>query len=296
MGAALSAAFPEARETLREADEALGFSLSELCFAGPEAELNLTINTQPAVLAVSIAAARVLSARGWRPNFVAGHSLGEYGALVTAGVLRFSDAVRTVRRRGDYMQEAVPPGVGAMAAILRASGEVVAEVCAQSAGDHVCAPANFNAPEQTVIAGHREAVARAVAALKERRARAVDLPVSAPFHCSLMAPAERKLEADLAALPFSDPHIPVVANVDAEIIADADRARRNLVAQVCAPVRWVDCMRTLIRQGVSVFVEVGPKTVLSGLAKQIAPDAVIFNVESPETLARTEAELERLAR
>lgn len=291
MGRALCDAFPEAKATFQEADDALGFSLSTLCFDGPEADLNLTANTQPAVLTHAIAAWRVLRARGHEPKFVAGHSLGEYGALVAAGVLDFADAVRTVRKRGEYMQAAVPVGVGAMAAVLRTTADVVAEVCAEAAEGQVCGPANFNAPEQTVIAGHREAVTRAMALFKTRKARAIELPVSAPFHCALMRPAEEKLAVDLAALAFHDAAIPVVANVSAEVVTDAEQIRRNLVAQVCAPVRWVESVRLLTARGVTTFVEVGPKTVLSGLVRQIAPEAVTLGVDSPETLEATEAAL-----
>ncbi|OYT70096.1 MAG: [acyl-carrier-protein] S-malonyltransferase [Chloracidobacterium sp. CP2_5A] len=285
MGRDLVAAFPEARDTFREADEALGFSLSALCFEGPEAELNLTANTQPAVLTHAVAVWRVLRSQGFAPNIVAGHSLGEYSALVAAGALDFADAARIVRRRGQYMQEAVPPGVGAMAAILKADAEAVTALCAEAERDgERCCPANFNAPQQTVIAGHRPAVQRAMELARSRKARALELPVSAPFHCPLMKPAEARLAQDLATLTFRAPRCPVVANVDAQPATDAERLRANLIAQVCAPVQWVASVRQLAAQGVTAFVEAGPKAVLSGLVRQIAPDAVTFNVESPQTL------------
>lgn len=285
MGRDLVAAFPEARDTFREADDALGFSLSALCFEGPEAELNLTANTQPAVLTHAVAAWRVLQARGFAPNIVAGHSLGEYGALVAAGALDFADAARTVRRRGQYMQEAVPPGVGAMAAILKADAATVTDLCASAERDgEICRPANFNAPQQTVIAGHRPAVQRAMELARARRARAMELAVSAPFHCPLMKPAEERLARDLAALTFQTPRCPVVANVDAQLATDPERLRANLIAQVCAPVQWVASVRSLAAQGVTAFVEVGPKAVLSGLVRQILPDAIALNVESRSTL------------
>lgn len=285
MGRDLVAAFPEARAVFQEADDVLGFSLSTLCFEGPEAELNLTANTQPAVLTHAVAVWRVLCSRGFAPQIAAGHSLGEYGALVAVGALDFADAVRTVRRRGQYMQEAVPPGVGAMAAILKADAETVTALCAEAERDgEICRPANFNAPQQTVIAGHRPAVERAMALARTRKARAVELPVSAPFHCPLMQPAAERLAQDLAALTFQTPRCAVVANVDAQPTADAERLRTNLIAQVCAPVQWTASVRTLAAQGATTFVELGPKAVLTGLVRQILPDAVTFNVESPQTL------------
>ncbi|MCS7078588.1 MAG: ACP S-malonyltransferase [Chloracidobacterium sp.] len=285
MGRDLVAAFPEARETFQEADDALGFSLSTLCFEGPEAELNLTANTQPAVLTHAIAVWRVLRRHGFTPGIVAGHSLGEYGAVVAAGALDFAEAVRTVRRRGQYMQEAVPPGVGAMAAVLKVDADTVAALCAEAEReDELCRPANFNAPQQTVIAGHRPAVQRAMELARARKARTIELPVSAPFHCPLMKPAAERLAQDLAALTFRTPHCAVVANVDAQPTTDAERLRANLIAQVCAPVQWVASVQTLAAQGATAFVEVGPKTVLTGLVRQILPDAVTFNVESPRTL------------
>ncbi len=285
MGRDLVAAFPEARAVFQEADDVLGFPLSALCFEGPEAELNLTVNTQPAVLTHAVAVWRVLHGQGFTPNIAAGHSLGEYGALVAVGALEFADAVRIVRRRGQYMQEAVPPGVGAMAAILKADAATVIALCAEAEQDgELCRPANFNAPQQTVIAGHRPAVQRAMELARTRKARAVELPVSAPFHCPLMQPAADRLAQDLAALTFRTPRCAVVANVDAQPTTDAERLRANLIAQVCAPVQWVASVQRLADQGVTAFVEVGPKTVLTGLVRQILPDAVTFNVESPQTL------------
>ncbi|MFQ3582042.1 MAG: ACP S-malonyltransferase [Chloracidobacterium sp.] len=285
MGRDLADTFPEARATFQEADEALGFTLSRLCFDGPEADLNLTTNTQPAVLTHAVATWRVLHRQGFAPGIVAGHSLGEYGALVAAGALDFADAVRIVRRRGQYMQEAVPPGVGAMAAILKADAPTVTALCAEAERDgEICRPANFNAPQQTVIAGHRPAVQRAMEAARGRKARAIELPVSAPFHCPLMKPAETRLAQDLATVNFRPLQRALVANVTAQPTTDAEQARANLIAQVCAPVRWVDSVQALAALGVTAFVEVGPKTVLTGLVRQILPEAITFNVESPQTL------------
>ncbi|AEP12738.1 MULTISPECIES: ACP S-malonyltransferase [Chloracidobacterium] len=285
MGRDLAAAFPEARETFQEADDALGFALSTLCFEGPEAELNLTANTQPAVLTHAVATWRVLRRQGFAPGIVAGHSLGEYSALVAAGVLDFADAVRVVRRRGQYMQEAVAPGVGAMAAVLKLDAQTVTALCAEAEQDgELCRPANFNAPQQTVIAGHRPAVERATGLVRARKGRAIELPVSAPFHCPLMKPAEEKLARDLAELTFHPPQCAVVANVNAQPTTEAETVRANLIAQVCAPVQWVASVQTLVAQGTTTFVEVGPKTVLTGLVRQIVPEAVTFQVESPQTL------------
>ncbi|HNC44794.1 MAG TPA: ACP S-malonyltransferase, partial [Acidobacteriota bacterium] len=268
MGKALAEAFSEARTVFEEADASLGFSISQLCFEGPEADLALTANTQPAILTVSVAAYRVLASQGLTPAFVAGHSLGEYSALVAAGTLSLTDAVVAVRRRGTYMQEAVPPGVGAMAAVLKADLATIEAICAEAAQDQVCSPANMNSPAQIVIAGHAEAVTRAAALLKAKGARAVMLPVSAPFHCALMKPAEERLAVDLNQLDFADPAFPVVANVSADLERTGAEARANLIAQVCSPVRWVGSIQKLVAEGVTTFVEVGPKTVLSGLVRQ----------------------------
>jgi [acyl-carrier-protein] S-malonyltransferase len=285
MGKALADAFPIVRDTMAEADDALGERLSGLCFDGPAEQLVLTENTQPAILAVSVAAYRLLVSRGIVPTFVAGHSLGEYSAHVAAGTLRFADALRIVRRRGRYMQEAVPVGQGAMAAILGLDAEAVARACAEAAQGEVVSPANMNAPGQVVIAGAKNAVARASARAKELGAkRAIPLPVSAPFHCALMQPAEARLAPELRALASADPAIPVVANVDAEVKRTAAEAIEALVKQVSAPVRWEDVMRRLASEGVHKYVEVGPGTVLTGLGRKILRDAAFANIEDPSGL------------
>jgi [acyl-carrier-protein] S-malonyltransferase len=293
MGRELAANHPAARAVFDEADRALGFSVSELCFNGSEAELKLTANTQPAILTTSVATYRVLEENGIQPAFVAGHSLGEFSALVAAGGLEFSDAVRLVRRRGEYMQSAVPEGVGAMAAILGLAPAQVAGICRQAADGQVVAPANLNSPEQTVISGHAEAVKRAVELASAGGAkRAVMLPVSAPFHSSLMAPAAQRLEADLRATPFFPLRIPLVNNADAEITTSGDEARESLIRQVTLPVRWEESIRELIDQGVNTFVEVGPGRVLTGLLRQIDRSIHVFNVEDEKSLRST---LEKLA-
>jgi [acyl-carrier-protein] S-malonyltransferase len=285
MGRSLFEAHEEARRTFAEADDALGFSLSRLCFEGPEADLTLTANTQPAILTVSVAAARALGSRAPRPAWVAGHSLGEWSALVAAGALAFADAVRAVRKRGQYMQEAVPVGEGAMAAILRLDAAAVEEACREAAQGQVVSPANINSPEQVVIAGHKAAVERASAACLARGAkRAVPLPVSAPFHCALMAPAQERLAADLATLTLRDPDPPLVNNVDARVVRTAESVRDGLVRQVSGAVRWQQGVEELVRQGVTAFVEVGPGTVLAGLVKKIVREAQVSNVEDAESL------------
>jgi [acyl-carrier-protein] S-malonyltransferase len=285
MGQALADAFPIVRDTMAEADDALGERLSGLCFDGPAEQLVLTENTQPAILAVSVAAYRLLVSRGIVPTFVAGHSLGEYSAHVAAGTLRFADALRIVRRRGRYMQEAVPVGQGAMAAILGLDADAVARACAEAAQGEVVSPANMNAPGQVVIAGAKDAVARASARAKELGAkRAIPLPVSAPFHCALMQPAEARLAPELRALAAADPAIPVVANVDAEVKRTAAEAIEALVKQVSAPVRWEDVMRRLASEGVHKYVEVGPGTVLTGLGRKILRDAAFASIEDPSGL------------
>ena len=292
MGRALFEAFPESRAAFEEADAVLGTALSRLCFEGPEADLQLTANTQPAILATSVAALRPLLARGARPDFVAGHSLGEYSALVAAGAVAFADAVRTVRRRGEYMQEAVPVGVGAMAAILGLDLPAIEAACRETAGDEVVSPANVNSPGQVVIAGHAAAVERASARCLERGARrAVKLPVSAPFHCALMRPAQDRLLHDLQAVAFRDPAAPLVNNVDARVVRDAAACREGLVRQVSGAVRWHESVETLTREGVTTFVEVGPGAVLSGLVRKIARGARVLNVESPESLEAAVAAL-----
>ncbi len=286
MGKALAEAFPEARSAFREADEALGFPISTLCFEGPEAELQLTAVTQPAILTASVAAYRVLAAQGLRPSWVAGHSLGEYSALVAAGTLSLAEAVLAVRRRGQYMQEAVPIGQGAMAAILGLDLPAIEKACAQAARGEVVAPANINAPGQVVIAGHAAAVDRASEACKVLGARrAMRLAVSAPFHCALMRPAQARLAADLAALSFRDLEVPLVNNVEARVVRTGDEARDGLVRQVSASVLWQPSVERLVKEGVETFVEVGPGTVLTGLVRKIAKGARTFNVDDPSSLA-----------
>ncbi len=293
MGKDLAEKFPIARQTFEEADEALGYKLSQVCFEGPEDQLRLTEITQPAILTVSVAALRVFETRAPRPSYVAGHSLGEYSAHVAAGTFSFADAVRTVRNRGKYMQEAVPVGVGAMAAILGMDYEKVAAVCHDAAEGEVCAPANINSPEQIVISGNTAAVERAARLADERGAkRAKLLPVSAPFHCSLMKPAQDRLEADLNALKMQNPVYPVACNVEAELIADDLRARDTLVRQVTGSVKWDQCMRLLIGKGVQTFVEIGPGKVLCGLMRQIDRSKTCLNVGDEATLTKA---LESLA-
>ncbi|MEW6731737.1 MAG: ACP S-malonyltransferase [Acidobacteriota bacterium] len=287
MGRDLYEKHPEARMVFEEADAALGFAISKLCFEGSQSDLELTANTQPAILVVSIAAYRVLQALGMRPDYVAGHSLGEYSALVAAGALELATAVQLVRKRGQYMQEAVPVGMGAMAAIIGANAELVQEICAQVAEGEVCMPANINTPSQLVVAGHRSAVERAINEIKSRRAgRAKMLAVSAPFHCVLMKPAEEALACDLAEVEFRDLEIPLVSNVDAGLICAAAEARASLIRQVCSPVRWSDSIRILIENGVRRFVEVGPKNVLIGLIKNMATDLTLLNVEDSDSAQR----------
>lgn len=296
MGRDLAENFPLSKAAFDEADEALGFSLSELCFSGPEEELQLTANTQPAILAASIAAYRALSEKGVRPDFVAGHSLGEYSALVAAETLGLGDAIKLVRRRGELMQKAVPVGVGAMAAILGIDAEKVAEACevaSQVIGHNkICAPANFNTPTQIVIAGHMEAVEQAVEECKIRGAkRAMILKVSAPFHSALMLPVQEKMAEPLAATTFNDPIYELVNNVDAAIEASGEYAREALIRQISAPVRWTDSVMRLFAEGVDTFVEVGPGKVLTGLVKAIAKDAgkevQLLNVEDSTSLQAT---------
>jgi [acyl-carrier-protein] S-malonyltransferase len=289
MGRDLAENFPAARQVFEEADTALGFGLSDLCFNGPADQLQLTENTQPAILAVSIAALRALEAEGFpRPDFVAGHSLGEYSALVAAGALSLGDAVRTVRARGRYMQEAVPVGAGAMAAILGASLDVVQNACEEAAGGQVCSAANINSPGQIVIAGDSAAVDRAIGLLKERGARrAVKFNVSAPFHCALMLPAQKRLQFDLDAVPFENLATPIVTNVDARAVNFGAEARDALVRQVSQPVRWLESVEFVISQGVQTLVEIGPGKVLSGLMRQIDRDLRCVNVEDRASLCAT---------
>ena len=288
MGKELAAMYPVAEETFREADEALGYSLSSICFEGPEDKLKLTEITQPAILTMSVAVLRVLRSKGLVPSFVAGHSLGEYSAHVAAETLEFADAVRTVAKRGKYMQEAVPVGVGAMAAILGMPIDAVRQLCADAADGKVCQPANINSPDQVVISGHTQAVERAAAMAKERGAkRAILLQVSAPFHCALMQPAQDRLQPDLAALVFRNPEVPVITNVDAAPVTSGDAARDALVRQVTGAVQWEKSMRVLIEKGVQHFIEVGPGKVLCGLMRQIDRGATCFNVEDEASLQKT---------
>jgi [acyl-carrier-protein] S-malonyltransferase len=292
MGRDLAEKYPESRAVFDEADAALGFSLFKLCCEGTEEALKQTENTQPAILTVSIAAYRALEKRGITPDFAAGHSLGEYSAVVAASGLDFSEAVKIVRGRGRYMQEAVPAGEGAMAAILGLPPSEVAEVCRKAAHHDIVSPANLNSPEQTVISGSAAAVKRAVEIASQSGAkRAVILPVSAPFHCAMMAPAQERLEADLRAANFHALKFPVVTNVDAEAVTTGEEARDALIRQVTHPVRWLDSIHEMIDAGVTVFVEVGPGKVLSGLLRQIDRSIRVFNIEDSVSL---EAALEKI--
>ncbi len=292
MGRAFHDASPAAREAFEEANEALGLDLAKLCFEGSEEALGLTANTQPAVLTVSVAATRVLAEHGIMPAIVAGHSLGEYSALVAAGALAFRDAVRVVRRRGEFMQEAVPVGTGAMAAILGVDLSVVEAMCREAAVDDVLEVASINSPGQVVIAGHRGAVERAVALAAARgRKRSVLLPASAPFHCRLMAPAAERLARVLDGVPTAPPTIPVVRNVDAGVTTGAEQVGAFLVRQVTAPVRWTDCVTRMAREGATVFVEVGPGRVLTGLLKRIDASLEGVAVEDPTGLTKAVAAL-----
>jgi [acyl-carrier-protein] S-malonyltransferase len=285
MGKGFYDTVPGAKAVFEEANDALGFDLTRLVFDGPEAELALTANTQPAVLTASVAAAAACAERGLRPSFAAGHSLGEYTALVVAGALRFADAVRIVRRRGEFMQEAVPVGTGAMAAIMGLELPVVEQVCADAAQGDVVEVANVNSSMQIVIAGHRAAVERGVALAKERGGRmSVLLPVSAPFHCSLMTPAGARLAGELDAVQVADPKLPVVRNVDAGVTRTAADVRPFLLRQVASPVRWTDGVQRLAAEGAATFVEVGPGRVLTGLLRRIITDARGHSVEDPAGL------------
>ena len=294
MGKNLADKFPAARQVFEEADEALGFALSELCFNGPAEKLQLTENTQPAILTTSVAALRAMESEGFpKPDFVAGHSLGEYSALVAAGALSLTDAVRTVRKRGEYMQEAVPVGAGAMAAILGADVETVAAACAEAAQGQVCSAANINSPNQIVIAGAAGAIDRAIEIVKARGAkRAVKLNVSAPFHCAMMMPAQDRLALDLNELEFKDLAPPVVTNVDARPINKGAEARDALVRQVSQPVRWLESVEFLATQGVQTFIEIGPGKVLSGLVRQINRELRCLNVEDESSLRAAREALE----
>ncbi len=285
MGKTLTDQFPIARATFAEADEALGIALSQIIFEGPAETLTLTEHAQPAILTASIAAWRVLSDRGVQPAFVAGHSLGEYSAHVAAGTLAFGDAVRLVRNRGRYMQEAVPVGTGAMAAILGLDEATVLQACAEAAQGEVVSPANLNGAGQIVIAGAAAAVARAGERAKQLGAkRVIPLKVSAPFHCALMRPAAERLTPELRAVPTRDPRVPVVANVDARPRSTAGASVDALISQVSSPVRWEDSVKYLASSGVTTYIEVGPGTVLSGLVRKIHKDATVLNLQAPEDL------------
>jgi [acyl-carrier-protein] S-malonyltransferase len=288
MGEELAEQYPVARLTFDEADDALGYKLSQICFEGPEEQLRLTEITQPAILTASVAALRALETQIPKPCLVAGHSLGEYSAHVAAGTMTFADAVRTVRNRGKYMQEAVPVGVGGMAAILGMEFEKVDAVCKDAAQNEVCTPANINSPEQVVISGNTAAVERAAKLADQRGAkRAKLLPVSAPFHCSLMKPAQDRLKVDLDRLTLQNPVYPVACNLDAELVTEEQRARDALVRQVTGSVKWEQCMRLLIRQGVEIFVEIGPGKVLCGLMRQIDRSKTCLNVSDSPSLTKT---------
>jgi len=285
MGKELAEKYPAAKQVFEEADEALSFSISRLCFEGPEDALQLTENTQPAILSTSVATFKAMQSEGLpTPTFVAGHSLGEYSALVAAGAISLADAVRTVRARGRYMQEAVPVGTGAMAAVLGGEREAIEQACREASGGQVCSTANINSPNQIVIAGNSEAVDRAMELLKGVAKRVIKLNVSAPFHCALMKPAQDRLAFELEQLAFSEPRTPVVTNVDASITTDRGELRDALLRQVSSSVRWSDSMSLLLKQGITTFVEVGPGKVLSGLMRQISRDANCLNVEDSASL------------
>lgn len=293
MGKELAFQHPVARRTFEEADDALGYSLSKLCFEGPDEQLRLTEITQPAILTVSIAAARVLGDVGIAPSFAAGHSLGEYSAHVAAGTIGFADAVRTVRNRGKYMQEAAPVGVGAMAAILALGIDPIHAACGEAMAEYpgqVCGPANINSPGQVVISGSRAAVERAAELCKHKGAkRAVMLPVSAPFHCSLMQPAQDRLAADLGVLTLHSPEIPVMCNIEAVEVRDAEKARDTLIRQVTGAVQWEASMLALIARGATQFLEAGPGSVLTGLLRKIDKSQNCINVENEATLQKAKA-------
>jgi [acyl-carrier-protein] S-malonyltransferase len=296
MGKELAENYSAARQTFEEADEVLGYKLSRVCFEGPEEKLKLTEITQPAILTASVAAWRVLQEKGLKPDFVAGHSLGEYSAHVAAGTLAFGDAVRTVRNRGQYMQEAVPVGVGAMAAILGMPIEKVIEIANESAQGEICQTANINSPEQIVISGNASAIERAIKLATERGAKkAVKLPVSAPFHCALMQPAQDRLAADLSALSFQHPSFPVVCNIDAAIVASAEASRQALILQVTGTVNWEPSVRLLIEKRVSLFIEVGPGKVLWGLMRQIDRSKTSLVVADEASLQKTLSQVAAMA-
>lgn len=287
MGRELAALYPVARHTFQEADEALGFAISKLCFEGPEDDLKMTEITQPAILTTSVAVFRVLQEKGVALQFVAGHSLGEYSAHVAAGTIDFADAVRVVNKRGRYMQEAVPAGKGAMAAILAMPLADLQNVCDEAAQGEVVSAANINSPEQIVISGATAAVQRAADLAKERGAKkAIMLPVSAPFHCALMQPAQDRLAGDLRQMEFDTPEVPVISNIDAQPKTEAEAARNALISQVTGAVQWLGCVRKLIELGANTFVEVGPGRVLTGLMRQIDRSQTAMNVEDEASLQK----------
>jgi [acyl-carrier-protein] S-malonyltransferase len=293
MGRAFYESSPGAKALFEEANDALGFDLRKLAFEGPEAELALTANTQPAVLAASVAAAAACAERGLRPGIAAGHSLGEYSALVVAGALRFADAIRVVRKRGQFMQDAVPVGTGAMAALMGLELAEVERICAAAAKGEVVEVANVNSAQQIVVAGHRAAVERAVGLAGERGGKkSVVLPVSAPFHCALMAPAAERLRAELESITVADPRIPVVRNADAGVTRIAAEVRPSLLTQVASPVRWTACVTRLAAAGATTFVEVGPGRVLTALLKRTVDGARGLSVEDPAGLDKVIAALE----
>ena len=293
MGKSLFETAPAAKEVFERADAALGFSLSRLCFEGPEHELRLTANTQPAILATSVAALAALEGRGGKADFVAGHSLGEYSALVAAGSIRFEDAINAVRRRGQFMQEAVPEGEGAMAALLGVEIETIESLCKEASTLGVCAPANINSPNQTVIAGSKNAVELAAQLARAKGAkRVIMLQVSAPFHCELMKPAAERLAAVLSEIDFKDLSVPLITNVDARLITTGQEARDSLLRQVVSPVKWSASVQLLIDHDVERFVEVGPGKVLSGLVRQISRNCRLSNVEDAQSLDAAAASLE----
>jgi [acyl-carrier-protein] S-malonyltransferase len=287
MGRELFENFKIAREIFEEADDALRFSISGLCFQGPEEALKLTENTQPAILTTSVAALRVLrEEKGSEARLVAGHSLGEYSALVCSGALRFADAVRMVRLRGRFMQEAVPVGEGAMAAVLGMERDRLEKICEEEASGEVLSPANFNCPGQIVISGHARAVERAIERIKQEGKKAVPLPVSAPFHSALMEPAGGRLEKELETISVQDLQVPVVTNVEADLNTEKGRVKGLLVAQVSSPVRWEESMRKMVEKGIERMLEIGPGKVLSGLMKRIEPAVETFNIEDIKTLKK----------
>jgi [acyl-carrier-protein] S-malonyltransferase len=293
MGKELAANYAVARQTFEEADQSLGFSISKLCFEGPDAQLKLTENTQPAILAVSVAAQRVLAEKGVQPDCVAGHSLGEYSAHVAAGTLTFADAVRTVRNRGRYMQQAVPVGQGAMAAVLGMPIEQLEAVCRDAAQGEVVSAANVNSPDQIVISGTAAAVQRAADLAKERGAkRAIMLQVSAPFHCALMQPAQDNLANDLKKLTFHDTRVPVAKNIDGALTRSGAESREALIRQVTGAVQWVKCMQALAAAGAATFVEVGPGKVLCGLMRSIDRAKICVNVEDEASLQKATAAIQ----